>query len=132
MHGGQAGAEAETAAEASTENADVTLGVVNAVSAQPNHGVNTSGLGVNPISSYDPDTRTTTITGFRATNRVIVKTKVGYAGQVFDAGIEAGANQSSGIGFRVQDDRPQREQALRLAVEQAAARAKTAASAAGK
>ncbi len=123
--------EAKTASDASSDNAARTLAVVEAVSAEPNHGVNTSGLGVNPVSSYDPETRTTTITGFRATNRVIVRTKVGYAGQVFDAGIGAGANQSSGIGFRIQEEQPHREQALRQAVTEATANATVVAVAAG-
>ncbi len=123
--------EARTAGEASSANATRAQAVLDAVSNEPNHGVTTSGLGVSPMTSYDPQTRTATITGFRATNRVTVKTKVGYAGQVFDAGIGAGANQSSGIGFRVQDERPHRDQALRLAVERATAEAEVVALAAG-
>jgi uncharacterized protein YggE len=50
---------------------------------------------------------------------------------VFDAGIRAGANQSSGIEFRVQQEASHREQALQLAVEDALAQGRIAAKAAG-
>jgi uncharacterized protein YggE len=105
--------------------------VVDAVSAQPNHGVTTSGLSVSPIIRYDTNTNVGTIVGFRATNGVEVRTKIGYAGQIYDAGIAAGANESSGITFRIQNETPHREEALRLAVENAYAEARIVAKAAG-
>ena len=123
--------EAKTAGEAVAASAAATQAVVDAVSAEPNHGVTTSGLGLAPITHYDPQTQVTTIVGYRATNGVSVRTKIGYAGQVFDAGIRAGANQSSGIDFRLQNDAPYREEALRLAVEDALVQARIVAKAAG-
>jgi len=111
--------EGKTAADATANNARRTQAVIDAVSKLPNHGVTTEGLSVSPIISYDPNTRVGTIVGFRATNGVEVTTKVAYAGQVYDAGIGAGANQSSNITFRVQDETPYREDALRIAVEAA-------------
>jgi uncharacterized protein YggE len=123
--------EAKTASDAVAGNAKATQAVVDAVSAEPNHGVTTSGLGVGPITHYDPQTQTTTIVGYRATNGVSVRTKIGYAGQVYDAGIRAGANQSSGIDFRLQNETPHREEALRLAVEDALVQARIVAKAAG-
>lgn len=122
--------DARTAAEATTSNASATQRVIDAVSAQPNHGVTTTGLSVNPICSDDETTHVPTIVGFRATNGVNVKTKVGYAGQIYDAGITAGATQSSGIMFRIQNEAPLREEALRLAVENAHREAKLVAHAA--
>lgn len=122
--------DAKTAAEATTSNASATQRVIDAVSAQPNHGVTTTGLSVNPIFSYDETTHVSTIVGFRATNGVNVTTKVGYAGQIYDAGITAGATQSSGITFRIQNEAPLREEALRLAVENAHREAKLVAQAA--
>jgi uncharacterized protein YggE len=122
--------DARTAAEATTSNASATQRVIDAVSAQPNHSVTTTGLSVNPIFSYDETTHVSTIVGFRATNGVNVKTKVGYAGQIYDAGITAGATQSSGITFQIQNEAPLREEALRLAVENAHREAKLVAQAA--
>jgi uncharacterized protein len=122
--------DAKTAAEATTNNASANQRVINAVSGQPNHGVTTTGLSVNPIFSYDETTHVSTIVGFRATNGVNVTTKVGYAGQIYDAGVTAGATQSSGITFRIQNEAPLREEALRLAVESAHREAKLVAQAA--
>jgi uncharacterized protein len=122
--------DGRTAAEAVAANARQTQAVITAVSAQPNHGVTTSGLSVYPIMSYEPNTSVGTIVGFRATNGVEVMTKPGYVGQIYDAGIAAGATQSSGITFRVQDEGPHREVALRLAIEEAVREAKIVAAAA--
>jgi len=122
--------EARTAVEATANNATATQGVINAVTAQPNHGVITTAMTVGPILSYDQGTGVSTIVGFRATSGVEVKTKVGYAGQLYDAGIQAGATQSSGITFRIQNEAPYREEALRLAVEVAYREAKIVAKAA--
>ena len=123
-------AEGKTAAEAVTTAASQTDAVIKAVSSQPNHGVTTTGLGVSPIVRYDSQTRVPTIVGFRATNGVEVKTKIAHAGQIFDAGVNAGANQSSGITFRLQDETPLREDALRLAVQMAYKEARLVAKAA--
>jgi uncharacterized protein len=121
--------EGKTAAEATASNAQVTQAVIDAVTAQPNHGVTTTGLSVRPILSFDQNTGVSTIVGFRATNAVEVKTKIGYAGQVYDAGIAAGANTSSGITFRIQNEAPYREDALRLAADAAGREAKVVAQA---
>lgn len=122
--------EAKTATEAVEANARRTQAVVDAVAAEPNHGITTTGLGVSPIVSYD-NNRVPTIVGFRATNGVEVKTKVGYAGRIYDAGVTAGANQSSGISFRVQNETPHREEALRLATKHAYREASIVAKVAG-
>lgn len=109
--------DGKTASEAVAINAQRTQGTIDAVTAQPNHGVTTTGLSVSPIYKYDEGA--STLIGFRATNGVEVKTKIGYAGQIYDAGISAGANESSGITYRIQNDAPHREEALRLAVQEA-------------
>ena len=122
--------DGKTAADAVESNAKQTQAVLDAVSPEPNHGVTTTGLSVSPITSYDPNTNISQIVGFRATNGVEVKTKIGYAGQIYDAGIKAGANESSGITFRIQNEGPHREEALRIAVEEAHKEAKLVAKAA--
>lgn len=121
--------DGKTAGDATASNARRTQGVIDAISSQPNHGVTTSGLSVSPIYKYEPNTSAGSIVGFRANNTVEVKTKVGYAGQIYDAGVEAGANESSGITFRVQNEAPHREEALRLAVQDAYREAKIVAGA---
>jgi uncharacterized protein YggE len=121
--------EGKTAGEAVAANAKHSQSVIDAVTEQPNHGVTTTGLGVSPIIEYDTS-KHSRIVGYRATNGVVVKTKIGYAGQVFDAGIRAGANESSGITFGVSNDAQYREDALRLAVRAAFCEARAVATAA--
>lgn len=121
--------EGKTAGEAVAANAKQTQSVIEAVTEQPNHGVTTSGLGVNPIFEYDVLSHPR-IVGYRATNSVTVKTKIGYAGQVFDAGVQAGANESSGLGFGSSNEAQYREDALRLAVRTAFVEARAVAKAA--
>ena len=118
--------EGTTAGEAVGLNAKQTQAVIEAVSVQPHHGVTTSGLGVSPIIEYDPSSRPR-IVGYRATNCVVVKTKIAYAGQIFDAGIHAGANESSGISFGLSNEAQYREDALRLAVRNAFCEARSVA-----
>jgi uncharacterized protein len=118
--------EGKTAGEAVAANAKHAQSVIEAVMDQPNHSVTTSGLGVTPIIEYDVLSKSR-IVGYRATNSVVVKTKVDGAGQVFDAGIQAGANESSGISFGVSNEAQYREDALRLAVKVAYAEALTVA-----
>lgn len=122
--------QAKTAQAAVAANATATKDVIDAVSGIPNHGLSTFGLSVRPVLHYDQATRMSTIVGFTATNGVNVTTKVDYAAQVFDAGITAGANQSSGIDYRLQNEAPCRDQALQLAVDDAVAQARVLADAA--
>lgn len=121
--------QADTAAEAVATNAELTQAVLEAVMSEPNQGVTTTGLGVHPIYEYDPETNVSSIVGFRATNGVKVVTKPISAGRVFDAGVQAGANVSSGISYRIKNEAPLREEALRLAVKQAHGEAKVVADA---
>jgi uncharacterized protein YggE len=122
--------EAATATEAASKNAERLREVLDAVEALPHRRVSTLGLSLQPIFSYDPSTGTSSITGYRAENSLKVETAVDDAGRTFDAGITAGANTSSGIGFRLQNDQPFREQAIELAFQQAHADASAVASAA--
>lgn len=119
--------EGNSASEAVAANAEITQAVLDAVMAEPNQGVTTTGLGVYPIYEYDPETNVSNIVGFRASNGVRVVTKPMTAGQVYDAGIQAGANVSSGITYRIKNELPLREEALRMAVKRAYAEAKVVA-----
>lgn len=122
--------EAPTATEATSANAERLREVLDAVEALPHRRVSTIGLSLQPIYRFDPATGESSITGYRAENTIEVETAVEDAGRTFDAGIAAGANTSSGIGFRLQDDRPYREEAIDLAYRQAYADARAVASAA--
>ena len=122
--------EAPTAAEATSKNAERMREVLDAVEALPHRRVSTVGLSLQPIYRFDPATGTSSITGYRAENSIKVEAAVDDAGRIFDAGIAAGANESSGIGFRLEDERPYREEAIMLAFRQAESDAAAVASAA--
>jgi uncharacterized protein len=120
--------EASTAAEATAKNAERLRQVLDAIEALPHRRVSTMGLSLYPSFRFDPASGTSSITGYRAENSIKVEAEVDDAGLIFDAGIAAGANTSSGIGFRLQDERPHREEALDLAYQQAYADATAMAS----
>lgn len=119
--------QAKGAAEAAADNATSMQAVIDAIAGLPHDGLTTIGVGVNPITSYDPQGDSTEIIGFRATNGVTVTAKPADAGRIYDAGVQAGANQSSGISFRVADERPHRDAALRMAMDRAHADARVVA-----
>lgn len=122
--------EAPTATLAARSNAERLREVLDAVEALPHQRVSTVGLALQPIHRFDPASGASSITGYRAENTIKVEAAIDEAGRIFDAGIAAGANTSSGIGFRLQDDRPYREEAIYLAYQQAHADASAVASAA--
>jgi uncharacterized protein YggE len=122
--------EAATATLAASTNAERLRDVLDAVEALPHRRVSTLGLSLQPIYRYDSETRTSSITGYRAENSIKVEAAVDDAGRIFDAGIAAGANTSSGIDFRLEDDQPYREEAIDRAFRQAHADASAVATAA--
>lgn len=113
--------EAKTAAQAVQENAKLANQVINAVKALgiTEESLRTVGLNVYPILSFDRDTQRSRIDGYRAENAISVTAPLDLTGKVFDAGISAGANESSGITFGLSDERQYRETALEAAVRAA-------------
>jgi uncharacterized protein len=72
------------------------------------------------------------ITGYRVSNAVTVTIReVEKAGEVLNAALETGANDVGGVRFYMRDEKPLLNEALKLAVEDATARAEVLANAAG-
>jgi uncharacterized protein YggE len=113
--------QASTRAEAIADNARRTRAVIEAVSMLPILAVTSSGTGVTLIPNR----------GFRATQSITIVGKPEDIARIHDAGVRAGANQSSGVHFEVADAWPARKAALRLAVARARADAHVVARAAG-
>jgi hypothetical protein len=66
----------------------------------------------------------TDITGYQASNQVDVTVHdVSKAGEVIDAGVDAGANLTNGISFRLSEDNPAMDRALADAVRDARGKA---------
>lgn len=124
--------EAKTAAEASAQNAALASQVVARVLAIgiERDALQTSGLSIAPLYEY-PDGGAPRIVSYRAENSITVACAIELAARVFDDGVAAGANQSSGLSFGLRDPEPHRSRALKAAVAAARADATTVASAMG-
>jgi uncharacterized protein YggE len=95
--------------------------------------IRTSRLTLTPIYAPGPrsDSRDAPrIASYSASNQISVElTNLSQIGPVIDSGLRAGANQVDGIQFRLKDDLPVREQALKKAVAEARRKAETMAEA---
>jgi len=123
--------EAETAAEATRRNAELTSATIEAV--RPRLGdrgdLSTSNFSVSPIYSRDDARR---VVGYRTTNAlVVVLDDLEAVGSTIDAAIGAGANRVDGLSFFAADSRDAYLGALAEAVSRARAEAEVMAAAAG-
>jgi uncharacterized protein YggE len=114
--------QAATAQEASSQNADKTTAVLNALRQVlgPNADVRT----VNYYLAANYRSDGTAIVGFTASNTVQATVNdISIPGKLIDAAIAAGANRVDSLRFSIKDDLPLRREALRLASIQARQRA---------
>ena len=101
----------------------------------PNEKIRTAGISLTPVYSQpkpraEPEPEVPRIVGYRATNSVRVHLDdLERVGAVIDAGIAAGANQLSSLNFELKEDLSFRQQALRLAAQEARIKAETIAAA---
>ena len=96
--------------------------------------IRTSRLTVTPVyAPLRPESREgPRIVNYNASNQVAVEvTNLDQIGPVIDAGLRAGANNIEGVQFRLKNDLPMREQALKLAVGEARRKAEVMAEALG-
>jgi len=100
--------QAPSARETSDKNA-VSMNAV--ISALKNQGltdkeIRTSVFSIQPVYSYPKDGGAPTITGYSASNNVVITTrKVGNVSDILDKSVAAGANQVSGISFMVSEEK---------------------------
>jgi len=100
----------------------------------PAQKIQTSRLTLSPIyGAQRPDNREAPrVVAYNATNSVSIDLdNLTRIGPVIDAGLTAGANQLEGVRFRLKDDLPIREKALRQAVAEAKRKAEAMAEALG-
>ncbi|MCU0540121.1 MAG: SIMPL domain-containing protein, partial [Desulfobacterales bacterium] len=129
--------ETRQAADAQKQLAQIIQRVLGEIKALgvPEEKIRTTGLALTPVYSQpkpraDPEPEAPRIVGYRATNSVTIQLDdLGRVGAVIDAGIAAGANQLSGLSFELKNDLPPRQQALRLAAQEARVKAETIAAA---
>jgi uncharacterized protein YggE len=119
-------AQADNAGEAQAEAnevANASLAAVTALGVERS-GFQTSRLMLDPVYSRPgPEERrgereyVPRIVGYRASNVVSVQlADLAKVGPVIDAAVGAGANEVQGVDFRLRNDRPARQQAVRRAV----------------
>jgi uncharacterized protein YggE len=128
--------EAKTASEAVAANSEIMTRVFDALDKL---GVTKSQIATNgfslepqypPINDKDAEPRL--IVGYSVSNSISVTTNdVAKAGEILDALIDAGANQSAGVNFDIKDPQPLLKQARALAGADALQRAETYAKSVG-
>lgn len=85
-----------------------------------------------PEYSYNRESGVQTLTGYRAVNEVEVEVRdIDRLGEVIDTAINAGANRIQNVTYGIQDESEFAHQALKIAVENAKAKAEAMADAAG-
>lgn len=92
--------------------------------------IQTVNVGVFPEYNFSPTGGTSEVTGYIATNNVVVKTKtVGKVSDMVDVAVEAGANLVQGVNFSFTDEtkRELEDQARRAALEDARTKAEVTA-----
>lgn len=122
--------EAATAQEAMQANADQMSDVIRALL---NSGLDEGDLATSSINLYPRwDNSGSSIVGFTAENQVTVTVRnLDRVGDIIDGGVEAGANLTSGITFRVSNGNEAADRALEEAVADARRKAEVLAAAGG-
>lgn len=120
----------KTAAE---DNAKRMSAVLDALAHEnvPPDAIQTAGLSLQPVQEWDEDAKKSVLVGYRAENLITVTTPISVAGDIYDVGIQAGADESGGITFTLLDDRQARRAAIVLATKLALEEIKTVANTLG-
>ena len=120
--------EAATAQGALTQNAERMMAVLQALVAQ---GIGKDDVATSYVSLYPTyGNNGMEITGYQAANQIDVTVRdMGDVGPVIDASVEAGANLTNGISFRLSDQSHGVNEALQAAVADARSKAETLAAA---
>jgi len=125
--------EAKTAADALSENAERMNALFDVLKDADieERDIQTSNFSLNPKYDY-PERRAPRLVGFEVSNQVTVRVRdLDGLGGILDTVVEAGGNEFGGLSFAVEDDSDLRDEARKLAMENAVARAELYADAAG-
>ncbi|MFF2753983.1 SIMPL domain-containing protein [Psychrobacillus sp. NPDC058041] len=112
--------------EAQQENANIMNRVIQSILALniPREDIQTAAFNVYP--HYDFIEGKQVFRGYEVTNAITVKVKdISQIGTVIDTAVQNGANRISGIQFKIENVDTSYQQALRLALQNAQAKAKT-------
>jgi uncharacterized protein YggE len=123
--------QAPVAQTAQDEANTLAQEILNAITKAgvPSKDIQTSRLVLSPVynNARGSDQR---IISYNASNTISVRLdNLAIVGNVIDAGLKAGANQLEGVQFRLRNELPSREQALKEAVQEARGKAQAMADA---
>lgn len=123
----------EDLAELQTQANETVLAICEALKQAGLDEKNISTNSIYMYPRYDYSGEIERIVGYSITNSLTIRTdEMDRIGAYIDAAFAAGANTFDSINFTVKDDREERDQALRLAVEDARAKAEVIAAASGQ
>ena len=124
----------DTVEQAVNENNSRTAATIAALkrAGATDKDIHTSNFSIYPQQDYGQN-KLPRILGYQVSNSITVRRdKVGEAGKLLQAALNAGVNQSSGLQFEVSDPAHGRDQAMRGAYDEARSKATLLAQAAGR
>ena len=115
--------QGKTATEVQEEVARRSTAVVELLRDRNVEKLETTGIRLNPIYSYENNVQR--LTGYSATNTVSFRTSTEQAGKLLDQAVQAGATRIDGVSFTASDDAiaTAQKQALREATQDAQSQA---------
>jgi uncharacterized protein YggE len=125
---------AKKASDAVKENAERMKSVLDKLKSQIGKGdkISTTGYQLYPLYDYNDKTKKTELTGYRASNNVVVETKnLNDLGKLIDSATQAGANRIDNLSFSSDKKEQYRKEALAKAVQDAKETAEIVAGASG-
>ena len=126
------GGTAEQAQQANAQKMDAVVRTLKGLGIA-DKDVQTSSVSLRPIYEQGRDVNRQQIVGYEASNIVAVRiTDLTLVGTALDEVVKVGANTAGGIRFGLQNDAPQRQEALKKAVQDAQGKAEAIATAAGR
>ncbi len=126
--------EASDAGLAQAKNAEIVSKVINSLqnTGISSSDINTAGYYLYPRYVYDKG-KPAKISGYEVRNEITVTVRdTALVGKVIDLAVDSGINQVQNIRFYVEDSTEQKARALRLAIQDARAKADVIAAALGK
>jgi uncharacterized protein YggE len=119
--------QGKTAQEVQSEVARRSNGLISLLRSRNVEKLQTTGVYLNPVYTYNPDNGESKVTGYSATNSVSFRVTTDRAGSIIDEAVASGATRVDGISFIASNEALEaaRQQALRAAIDDAQSQADT-------
>ncbi len=119
--------QGKTAQEVQEEVARRSNGLISLLRSRNVEKLQTTGVYLSPVYTYNPDNGESKVTGYSATNSVSFRVATDRAGSIIDEAVTTGATRVDGISFIASNEAIEaaRQQALRAAIADAQSQADT-------